>query len=111
MYNTELNRIYTNEKVQEALKMFANICESKNIKCWVCDPDEYESEAIASSFTLPGIIVCEDWWALLSASGKMHHFIYEALFSNGEDPDPYCSLVGPTDAKDYATEGVLLWVK
>ena len=110
MYNIELNKIYTNEKVQEALKMFADVCESKNIKCWVCDPDEYESEAASHPFTLPSLIVCEDWWALLNASGKLQHSIYEALFNKGEDPDPYCSLVQTTNVKDYSNRGVLLWV-
>ena len=112
MYNTELNKVYTNKVVQVGLKDFADYCESHDIKCWICEPDTFQIKDSDTTVILPSFTLCDNWQAAYVSNGRLVTYLWEH-FLNDDETNSICFLV-TLDApcsEQLLKEGLPLWVK
>lgn len=107
MYNTELNKIYTNKDFQVLMQELAEKCEPLGIKVSFQYPTETQLKDTLDTTPIPAIM-----WVSKhpDASDIYAEFLhkYFQIIDDESEPDNLAFCYNATDAK--LREGVQLWV-
>lgn len=107
MYNTELNKIYTNKDFQKMLQQFALECEAANIRVTLRHPYDTKLRDSWESTPIPSIVYMSqgiDNQKIFSEFIQQYYNLVDDVYEPGN-----CFLVNNASDTDLRN-GVSLWV-